>query len=190
MTKDILIATPDPSVYVKTLTEEEDTVLFLAQEAELLGSKEAATINTPAFVARRALLAAHPEILAMGIWAGDQLVGEFGMWPIAHEPPIAEIGCHVLSAHRRHGYATLAVQSMIPYGLGELGMEEIVAKTMASNEDPQRVLQETGFVQFLAGKGLLHFVYDQHREISPAAMQAMREPSVLDGAIATAASFL
>lgn len=177
MPKEVLVPTADASVYLRTLTDQEDLALHRASQTDNPDLNAAS--EGMSFTHRRMMLALHPEILALGIWAHEQLAGELDVWPVSREPRVAELGYRVLPSFRRNGYATLAVQAAAEYTIGEYGMEDVLAQTRLSNHTSQGVLERAGFIQFMVGDGILNYVYGQNQEI----VQALAIEEVRDAAL-------
>jgi RimJ/RimL family protein N-acetyltransferase len=62
--------------------------------------------------------------------------------PVAHA---VEIGWHLDPAAWGHGYAAEAAEAVVRYGMGDIGLGEIVAFTAASNTRSRAVMQRLGF---------------------------------------------
>lgn len=58
----------------------------------------------------------------------------------------AELGFWVGVPHQRRGYATFAVQNVLPYAFGNLRLQSVWADVLTSNEPSRRVLAKFGFV--------------------------------------------
>jgi len=75
--------------------------------------------------------------------ATGDVVGLTGLQHLADGPEI-EVGYRVLRGHWGHGYATEAATAAIRFGFDELGLDQVVAVTMPTNEASRRVLEKCG----------------------------------------------
>lgn len=85
-----------------------------------------------------------------GLWAVEAPEGFVGFVGLseprfeAHFTPAVEVGWRLARRGWRKGYATEAARSVIAFGFGELGLEEIVSFTYAGNERSRGVMQRLG----------------------------------------------
>lgn len=90
-----------------------------------------------------------------GLWAVERLdTGEFigftGLWAVPDEfpfSPAVEVGWRLARAHWGRGYATEAARAAVYFGFGDLGLDEIVSMTTASNERSWRVMEKLGMTR-------------------------------------------
>ena len=90
----------------------------------------------------------HQEEHGFGLWAVELLatrdvIGAAGLNHLADGPEI-EVGYRFLRTQWGNGYATEAARASIRFGLDELGLEEIVAVTLPTNEASRRVMEKCG----------------------------------------------
>lgn len=96
------------------------------------------------------LLHDHPCFGTRGYWAAqERATGLFLGWlefrPLdEHDPAVAELGYRLGRASWGRGYATEASRSLIHKGFTELGVERVVADTMAVNTASRRVMEKSG----------------------------------------------
>lgn len=89
-------------------------------------------------------LALKPCRIAALVAAGAQ--GE----PAEH----IELGYRLMRCHWGHGYATEMARELLKHGFDQLGLEEVVAVTVAANRASVRVLEKLGFTP--RGRGVYH----------------------------------
>ncbi len=99
---------------------------------------------------------AHHEQHGFGLWAvelraGGNVVGVAGLAHLEDGPEI-EVGYRFLRESWGRGYATEAARAAIAFGLGELGLERIVAVTRPNNRASRRVMEKCG----LSFVGVMH----------------------------------
>ena len=58
--------------------------------------------------------------------------------------PCVEVGWRLPFEHWGHGYATEAATAAIRFGFDELGLDQVVAVTMPTNEASRRVMEKCG----------------------------------------------
>lgn len=68
----------------------------------------------------------------------------------AHFTPCVEIGWRLACEHWGRGYATEAARAAVECGLGQLGLEEIVAFTVPANWRSIRVMEQLGMTRSAA----------------------------------------
>jgi len=99
----------------------------------------------------RRRLAIAREAPGLGFWSGF-VAGEFVGWWIL-EPAEraeqlrdgqAELGYRLLPEYWRRGLASEGARELIRYGFEELGLERIIAETMAVNEVSRATMQAVG----------------------------------------------
>jgi ribosomal-protein-alanine N-acetyltransferase len=84
-----------------------------------------------------------------GIWlmlesSENTLVGDIGFKGAPDALHTAEIGYSVLQAFQGRGYATEAARALVAWGLGQPGVERIVANCRVDNAASIRVLEKSG----------------------------------------------
>lgn len=95
-----------------------------------------------AFTDRAPAPATSPYVL--GIEHAGTLVGHVGLSPARGS---VEIGYAIEDQVQRTGIATEAVTAMATWGLGELGLSEILGLVDVENTPSCRVLEKSGFVR-------------------------------------------
>jgi len=98
---------------------------------------------------------AHFDEHGWGLWAVDlvetgSFIGYVGLAPAAFEAdftPAVEIGWRLDHASWGHGYAPEAARATLDHGFNELGLDEIVSFTTATNLRSQRVMQKLGMTR-------------------------------------------
>lgn len=94
----------------------------------------------------------HWDAHGFGIWAveivgGAPFVGFIGLQHVpfaAAFTPAVEVGWRLAHDAWGHGYATEGARAAIEHGFGPLGLREIVAMTLASNQRSRRVMEKLG----------------------------------------------
>ncbi len=96
------------------------------------------------------LLRLHPGTANPGYWAGeDRSTGSFLGWfefrPLDdHTRDVVELGYRLRRSAWGHGYASEGSRALIRKGFTELGVNRIVANTMAVNVRSRRVMEKVG----------------------------------------------
>jgi RimJ/RimL family protein N-acetyltransferase len=94
-------------------------------------------------------LTGHQEEHGYSLWVvlereSGLVLGDCGLIAFDWTGPEIEMACRLRKGAWGQGYATEAGRAWIDYGLGELGLERIVAATHPENEAGQRVLEKLG----------------------------------------------
>jgi RimJ/RimL family protein N-acetyltransferase len=94
------------------------------------------------------ILQVYDEHPGLGTFAAEQksdgaFVGWFGLQPTA-APAIADVGYRLHRTAWGKGYATEGTKALIDKAFGELGMETVVADTMAVNHRSRAVMRRSG----------------------------------------------
>jgi RimJ/RimL family protein N-acetyltransferase len=97
--------------------------------------------------------AGHPQLGTFNAEAADGFVGWFGLQPTA-DAKVAGVGYRLNQAAWGRGYATEGTSALIAKAFTELGMEQVVADTMAVNHRSRAVMRRSG-LRFLK-------VYHEH----------------------------
>jgi RimJ/RimL family protein N-acetyltransferase len=82
---------------------------------------------------------------AIALTEGDGVVGAVGLRRKLDAPADAALGYWLGQPHWGHGYASEAVEAVVSYGFGGLGLERLEAETDPENERSARVLEKVGF---------------------------------------------
>jgi RimJ/RimL family protein N-acetyltransferase len=69
----------------------------------------------------------------------------------AHFTPCVEIGWRLARVHQGRGYASEGALAVLAYAFGELGLDEVVSFTAASNEASRRVMERIGLARDPSG---------------------------------------
>jgi len=106
--------------------------------------------------------AQHQESHGFALWVVElrstgEVIGITGLTHLEDGPEI-EVGYRFLRRCWGHGYATEAAKASLAFGLGELGLERIVAVTRPDNRASRRVLEKCG-LRFV---GTTHVYGDEH----------------------------
>jgi RimJ/RimL family protein N-acetyltransferase len=94
----------------------------------------------------------HFERYGFGLWAVEVLdrvpfIGFVGLAvPTfeAHFTPCVEVGWRLAVDYWGHGFATEAARSVLEFGFGSLGLDEIVSFTVPENTRSRRVMDRLG----------------------------------------------
>lgn len=94
----------------------------------------------------------HRRTPDYGFWAAheratDEFVGWFHLRP--HKtmvPPVIELGYRLRRSAWGRGYATEASCALLDRGFGQLGLDRVVATTMAANAGSRAVMEKCGLV--------------------------------------------
>jgi RimJ/RimL family protein N-acetyltransferase len=97
-------------------------------------------------------MAAARKVNGLGFWVG--LVGnEFVGWWILQpthgpdqpdDPGVADLGYRLLQRHWRKGLASEGARELVRYGFDDVGLERIIAQTMAVNAASRAVMERIG----------------------------------------------
>ena len=97
-------------------------------------------------------LAAAQKVDGLGFWVG-LLGAEFVGWWIlqpAHgpdqpdDPGVADLGFRLLRRHWHRGLASEGARELVRYGFAKVGVDRIIAQTMAANAASRAVLERIG----------------------------------------------
>jgi ribosomal-protein-alanine N-acetyltransferase len=103
------------------------------------------------FLEQRLAEAKDPEkqhwVFALEPHGAGHLIGTVRLSITSNEHRIADIGYGLNSDFQRLGYMTEAVQAVLKFGFGDLGMHRIWATTDVENIASCRVLEKAGMVQ-------------------------------------------
>ena len=97
-------------------------------------------------------LAAAQKVDGLGIWVGlvdDEFVGWWNLQP-AHgpdqpdDPGVADLGYRLLRRHWRQGLASEGARELVRYGFDEVGLDRIIAQTIAVNAASRGVMERVG----------------------------------------------
>jgi RimJ/RimL family protein N-acetyltransferase len=97
-------------------------------------------------------MAAAQKVDGLGFWVG-LVDGEFVGWWIlqpAHgpdqpdDPNIADLGFRLLQRHWRAGLASEGARELVRYGFDDVGLDRIIAQTLAVNTASRGVMERAG----------------------------------------------
>jgi RimJ/RimL family protein N-acetyltransferase len=97
-------------------------------------------------------MAAARKVDGLGFWVG-LVDGEFVGWWIlqpAHgpdqpdDPGVADLGYRLLPRHWRRGLASEGARELIRHGFDDLGLDRVIAQTLAVNARSRAVMERTG----------------------------------------------
>ena len=95
--------------------------------------------------------------------SGGEHLGCCGLRPYKPDQRVFEIGVHIRTAHRGHGYAPEAAQAVIAYAFDRLGAAGLFAGHNPANVTSRRLLEKLGFAytheEFYPPTGLNHPSY-------------------------------
>jgi RimJ/RimL family protein N-acetyltransferase len=102
--------------------------------------------------AQAARIRKHWDDHGFGIWAvevdgGAPFIGFIGLQHVPFEAPFTpavEVGWRLAYDAWGHGYATEGARAAVEHAFGALGLREIVAMTVASNQRSRRVMDRLG----------------------------------------------
>jgi RimJ/RimL family protein N-acetyltransferase len=69
----------------------------------------------------------------------------------AHFTPCVEIGWRLARVHQSRGYASEGARAVLAYAFADLGLDEVVSFTAASNEASRRVMDRIGLARDPSG---------------------------------------
>lgn len=96
------------------------------------------------------LLGYYERYTGFGFWAAierqsEEFLGWFHLFPVADSSPeVAELGYRLRRSAWGKGYATEGSRALIHRGFTALGVERVVAYTMAVNRASRRVMEKAG----------------------------------------------
>ena len=97
-------------------------------------------------------MAAAEKVDGLGYWVGlvdDDFVGWWILQP-AHgpdqpdDPAVADLGYRLLQRHWRKGFASEGARELVRYGFDVVGLDRIIAQTLAANTRSRAVLERIG----------------------------------------------
>jgi len=102
--------------------------------------------------AHRHRLAAADEVPGLGCWVGFADTTFLGWWGLRpphgpDQPKVsgeADLGYRLLRRHWRHGYASEGARQLIRYGFTDVGLNRILAQTMAVNAASRATMNAVG----------------------------------------------
>ncbi len=102
-----------------------------------------------------------------GIWVGDELVGNVGLFDINQIHRKAEIGYWIAERFTRRGIMTQVVTKMLDYALVELGLNRVQLCCATNNKASARIAEKLGFTlegvaredRVLRGQRLSHQIW-------------------------------
>ena len=98
---------------------------------------------------------AHWDEHGFGQWVVElrgaaSFIGVVGLGVVPYEAPFTpavEVAWRLARSYWGHGYATEAARAALDYGFGELGLSEIVALTVPTNQRSRRVMDRIGMTR-------------------------------------------
>jgi RimJ/RimL family protein N-acetyltransferase len=99
-------------------------------------------------------MAAAQKVEGLGFWVGlvdGQFVGLWNLQPPhgpdqPDDPNIADLGYRLLQRHWRKGLASEGARELVRYGFDEVGLDRIIAQTMAVNTGSRAVMERVGLI--------------------------------------------
>jgi RimJ/RimL family protein N-acetyltransferase len=99
----------------------------------------------------RRMAAAH-KVDGLGFWVGLVDVDFVGWWTLqpAHgpdqpdDPAVADLGYRLLQRHWRKGLASEGARELVRYGFDDVGLDRIIAQTLAVNTASRAVMERVG----------------------------------------------
>jgi RimJ/RimL family protein N-acetyltransferase len=97
-------------------------------------------------------MAAAQKVDGLGFWVGlvdDEFVGWWNLQP-AHgpdqpdDPDVADLGYRLLERHWHKGLACEGARELVRYGFDDVGLDRIIAQTMAVNAGSRAVMERIG----------------------------------------------
>jgi RimJ/RimL family protein N-acetyltransferase len=97
-------------------------------------------------------LAAARKVDGLGFWVGlvdSEFVGWWNLQP-AHgpdqpdDPSVADLGYRLLRHHWRKGLASEGARELVRYGFDDVGLDRIIAQTLAVNAGSRAVMERVG----------------------------------------------
>ena len=97
-------------------------------------------------------MAAAKKVDGLGFWVGlvdDEFVGWWALQP-AHGPDqpddrdVADLGYRLLRRHWRRGLAYVGSRELLRYGFDDIGLDRIIAQTLAVNAASRAVMERIG----------------------------------------------
>lgn len=151
MSQDIYLETT--RIALRRLTENDvEHLLELDSDPDVMWYLTGGVPHTRDFVVGKALpyyLGFYDRFDVFGFWAAiEKVSGEFMGWfhfrPHRENPDEIELGYRLKKVHWGRGYATEGSKALIEKGFRELGVDKVVATTMALNRRSRRVMEKVG----------------------------------------------
>jgi RimJ/RimL family protein N-acetyltransferase len=97
-------------------------------------------------------MAAARKVDGLGFWVGlvdDAFVGWWTLQPAhgpdqPHDPGVADLGYRLLRRHWRKGLASEGARELVRYGFEAVGLDRIIAQTIAANAASRAVMERAG----------------------------------------------
>ena len=97
-------------------------------------------------------LAAAEKVAGLGFWIGLVDHAFVGWWILqpAHGPDqpddtaVADLGYRLLQRHWRKGFASEGARELVRYGFDDVGLDRIIAQTLAVNASSRAVMERIG----------------------------------------------
>ncbi len=102
---------------------------------------------------------------AFAVLLGDRVIGEVALKHIDQKEKTCELSIHLQSdAVKNKGYGTQAERLAVAYAFDTLGMDRILADTVAKNRRSQHVLEKLGFTRYGEKNGFTSYRLDKRKE--------------------------
>ncbi|GAA2244337.1 MULTISPECIES: bifunctional acetate--CoA ligase family protein/GNAT family N-acetyltransferase [Kitasatospora] len=125
-----------------------------------------ASRRAPQLAAERLSGPPRPELLALGAWAGGELVGEADCETVPGHPEAAELALAVADDWHHRGVATLLLEHLV-HAARQNGIHTFEADTLADNRAVHRVFSDLGLPvrrRFEQGEVRVHVPLDEADE--------------------------
>lgn len=108
---------------------------------------------------------AQQDRRAFAVLLGDRVIGEVSLKHIDQEEKTCELSIHLQSdTVKNKGYGTQAERLAIAYAFDTLGMDPILADTVAKNRRSQHMLEKLGFTRYGEKNGFKSYRLDKRKE--------------------------
>lgn len=142
---------PDNMVLKQLVLDDAQTYFDLIDyEREHLSQYEDDTANKYQTVddVRQSIEKPNPYRLRFGIWVDDKMVGSINLDRTEmeyHGRDGVEVGYWIGAEHIGHGYASGALQILIPFAFEQSGVDRIYAQVATPNTASLKTLEKNGF---------------------------------------------
>lgn len=135
-----------PTLLIEEITLKAVTMADFSELDEIVSYRPKKDMTTQQMMDKISEEWDEKSALNWGIYLNNKLIGTVGYYR-GFANDVGEIGYVILKEQRRKGYTTKAVQRAIEYGMNELGLKEIVAYTLETNDISKHLLGRLNFKQ-------------------------------------------
>lgn len=150
----LVIPTPREGVFLRGVTEVEDSAWFLANRRfkhPVPPHKPGSPDHFAYRKLRQQRITQNPNITSLGIWHKTPkptlaFIGIASLCLTDTElPPTAELGVNIIDRYQQRGYATVALQGLMTYAQQQHDIKVFTADVLSRNEASKALFEHLGF---------------------------------------------